>query len=187
MTGFVQIIEFKTTRIDELKKLADEMDSNSGSGAALRGTVTQDRDRPDWYFNIVEFDSYESAMSNSNHPEVSAFAAKMAALCEEPPRFHNLDVVQTWTAGTSTSTKAAVATAATAVAGAAVTGLTKARQRVQEKKSQRSGRVTAPTTTSNPSTPPRVVGHDEDGAATNADHSSAPPAPPSSQTSPSGP
>lgn len=182
MTGFVQIIEFKTSRIDELKQLADEMDSNSGPGAALRGTVTQDRDRPGWYFNVVEFDSYDSAMSNSNHPEVSAFAAKMAALCEEPPRFHNLDVVQTWSAGTSTSTKAAVATAATAVAGAAVTGLTKARQRVQENRSQRSGTDTTPTTTSSLSTP-RVVGQDEDTAATDADHRAAPPAPPSPSVS----
>ena len=184
MTGFVQIIEFRTSRIDELERLADEMGSDSGRGAALRGTVTQDRDRPGWYFNIVEFDSYESAMSNSNSPEVSAFAAKMAALCEEPPRFYNLDVVQTWSAGTSTTTKAAVATAATAVAGAAVTGLTKARQRGQERRTRRSGTVATPTTTPTASTPPRVVGHDEDRAATDADHPPAPPAPPSS---PSGP
>ena len=156
MSGFVQIIEFKTNRIDELKRLADEMGSDSGRGEALRGTVTQDRDRPGWYFNIVEFDSYESAMSNSNRSEVSAFAAKMAALCEEPPRFHNLDVVQTWDAATSTSTKAAVATAATALAGAAVTGLSKTRQRVQQRRSSRSGSATAPVPRSAPppSAPP---------------------------------
>jgi hypothetical protein len=133
MSGFVQIIEFLTSRIEELRKLADEMASDSEPGAALRGTVTKDRDRPGWYFNIVEFDSYEAAMSNSNLPEVTAFAAKMAALCEEPPRFYNLDVVQTWSAGTSTSTKAAVATAATALAGAAAAGVTKTRQRIQER------------------------------------------------------
>ena len=84
MTGFVQIIEFKTTRADELRTLADDMSSGPGQGAALRGTVTEDRDRPGWYFNIVEFDSFEAAMSNSNRPEVSAFAARMAELCEEP-------------------------------------------------------------------------------------------------------
>jgi hypothetical protein len=182
MTGFVQIIEFKTSRIDELKKLADAMEADSGPGAASRGTVTQDRDRPGWYLNIVEFDSYESAMSNSNRPEVSSFAAKMAALCEEPPRFYNLDVVQSWSAGTSTSTKAAVATAATAVAGAAITGLSKARQRVQDKRAQRTGPVTTPITTSTSSTPPRIVGHGENSQATDPDH---PPAPPPS--SPSGP
>jgi hypothetical protein len=176
MTGFVQIIEFRTSRIDELKRVADEMGSDSGPGAALRGTVTQDRDRPGWYFNVVEFDSYESAMSNSNSPEVSAFAARMAALCEEPPRFYNLDVVQSWSARTSTSTKAAVATAATAVAGAAVTGLTKARQRVQERRVATERIRNDGENTSASLTPPRVAAQDEIGSRT---HDRAVPPPPS--------
>src|SRR3954469_25178943 len=108
MSGFVQIIEFKTNRVDELQQLLDEMGSDRDQGRALRGTLTQDRDRPGWYFSIVEFDSYEAGMSNSNRPEVTAFAGKMATLCEEPPRFYNLDIRQTWSAGTSTTTKAAV-------------------------------------------------------------------------------
>jgi hypothetical protein len=177
MAGFVQIIEFKTNRIDELQALADEMESGPGPGPALRGTVTQDRDRPGWYFNIVEFDSYDSAMSNSSRPEVSAFAARMAALCEEPPRFHNLDVKQTWSAGTSTTTKAAVATAATALAGAAATGLTKARQRVQERRAQR------PRPTSQPATPPQTplphVVADEQETAADVDYRTPPSSPPS--------
>ena len=180
MSGFVQVIEFRTSRIDELRRLADEMGADSGPGGASRGIVTQDRDRPGWYFNIVEFDSYEAAMSNSNRPEVSAFAAKMAALCEEPPRFYNLDVVQAWSAGPSMATKAAVATAATALAGAAATGVTKARQRIQERRSHRSGPVARPVTTSTASTPPRVVVDDESGAAADADHRAAPPSPPGS-------
>lgn len=164
MAGFVQIIEFKTHRIDELQKLADEMGPDAGSGGVLRGTVTQDRDRPGWYFNIVEFDSHESAMSNSNRPEVGAFAARMAALCEEPPRFYNLDVRQTWSAGTSTTTKAAVATAATAVVGAAATGLTKARHRLQERRTPRTPTTAGPTTTP-PRTPPPVTDLDSGRAA----------------------
>ena len=176
MSGFVQIIEFKTNRVDELQALADEMESGPGPGGALRGTVTEDRDRPGWYLNIVEFDSYEAAMSNSSRPEVSAFAARMAALCEEPPRFYNLDVRQTWSAGTSTTTKAAVATAATALAGAAATGLTKARQRVQERRAQRPRATTSHTTQQTP--PPRVVADNE--RATDVDHRTPPPASPSS-------
>jgi hypothetical protein len=178
MSGFVQIIEFKTNRVDELQALADEMESGPGPGGALRGTVTQDRDRPGWYFNIVEFDSYESAMSNSNRPEVSAFASRMAALCEEPPRFYNLDVKQTWSAGTSTTTKAALATAATALAGAAATGLTKARQRVQERRTHRPRTTTSQTATS-PHTPlPRVEAGDEREAAADVEHPTPPPSSP---------
>jgi quinol monooxygenase YgiN len=178
MSGFVQIIEFKTSHADELQQLADEMGSGPRPDGALRGTVTQDRDRPGWYFNIVEFDSYESAMSNSNRPEVSAFAARMAALCEEPPRFYNLDVRQTWSAGTSTTTKAAVATAATALAGAAATGLTKARQRVQERRAQRPRTAANRTMTPQQARPPLVVADDE--RATDDDHRTPPPSSPSS-------
>ena len=178
MSGFVQIIEFKTSRVEELQALADEMESGPGPGAALRGTVTQDRDRPGWYFNIVEFDSYESAMSNSNRPEVGAFAARMAALCEEPPRFYNLDVKQSWSAGTSTTTKAAVATAATALAGAAATGLTKARQRVQERRTHQSRVTTTPPAPPAETPRPHVVPGDE--PAAHVDYRDPPPSSPAS-------
>jgi len=96
MAGFVQIIEFKTSQVDEIRKLVDDMRAETSTGTALRGTVTEDRDRPGYYLNIVEFESHASAMENSTRPEISAFAARMAALCEEPPRFYNLDVVETW-------------------------------------------------------------------------------------------
>jgi hypothetical protein len=62
----------------------------------IRGTFTSDRDRPNTYVNIIEFESYESAMENSNRPETSAFAARMAGLCDGPPNFYNLDVQDTW-------------------------------------------------------------------------------------------
>ena len=132
MTSFVQIIEFKTSRVDEIRALVEEVRA-SAMGTALRGTVTADRERPGYYLNIVEFESYESAMANSARPDVSAFASKMAALCEEPPTFYNLDVIETFNAeATSASTKAAVVGAATAVAGAAAATVAKARQKVLE-------------------------------------------------------
>ncbi|XTR51385.1 hypothetical protein ACOM2C_14390 [Pseudarthrobacter sp. So.54] len=53
-----------------------------------------DRDRPGTYLTVVEFDSYESAMENSARPETSDFAARMAALCDGPPVFRNLDVMR---------------------------------------------------------------------------------------------
>ena len=46
--------------------------------------------------NIVEFDSYESAMENSQRPETQEFAAQFAQLCNEPPKFYNLHVDQVW-------------------------------------------------------------------------------------------
>jgi len=44
---------------------------------------------------VLEFDSYESAMENSNRLETAEFAAKMTALCDGPPKFYNVDVTRT--------------------------------------------------------------------------------------------
>ena len=92
VAGFVQIIEFQTSRIDEFESLIDEIRSQPGPMPVVRATLTEDRDRPGYYVNIVEFESYEQAMENSNKPETSAMAERMAALCDGPPKFYNLDV-----------------------------------------------------------------------------------------------
>ena len=96
MPGFIQIVEFKTDRPDEVMALGDEMEPQRSSGTARRLNITSDRDRPGYYFSIIEFDSYEEAMENSNRPETSEFAAQMAKLCDGPPTFRNLDVQRTW-------------------------------------------------------------------------------------------
>ncbi|MBO0885644.1 MAG: hypothetical protein J2P17_35985 [Mycobacterium sp.] len=93
MSGFVQIIEFTSSRIDEIRAL----DPPNGEASTLRrATFTADRDRPNHYLSIIEFDSYESAMENSNRPETAAFAAQMEKLCDGPPKFYNLDVMEVW-------------------------------------------------------------------------------------------
>ncbi len=99
MAGFVQIIEFQTSRIEEISALADEFRAEreaAGGGSAIRGTVTADRDRPGYYLNIVEFESADAAMANSERPETAKFAERMAELCDGPPRFYNLDVAMAW-------------------------------------------------------------------------------------------
>jgi quinol monooxygenase YgiN len=95
MAGFVQIIEFRSSRIDEIRALADEYSAQRQAGAGVRGNVCADRDNPGRFFNVVEFESYEAAMENSNRPETSEFASKMAELCDGPPTFYNLDVIET--------------------------------------------------------------------------------------------
>ncbi|MBA2456795.1 MAG: hypothetical protein H0V48_09705 [Nocardioidaceae bacterium] len=62
MAGFVQIIEFKTSRVNEIRDLVAQMQPQQGTGSALRGTVTADYDRPGYYLNIVEFTSRGKAM-----------------------------------------------------------------------------------------------------------------------------
>jgi quinol monooxygenase YgiN len=94
--GFVQLIEFTTSRIDDLKALEEVwMQATEGRRTLLRQQVCADRDQPNRYVVIVEFDSYEAAMVNSGLPETQAVAEKYAALCDGPVRFVNLDVIDT--------------------------------------------------------------------------------------------
>jgi hypothetical protein len=90
---FVQVIEFTTTRFDEVEALMNEwVTKTQGKRMARRSTLTADRDKPDTYLELVEFPSYEDAMVNSNLPETGEFAERMAKLCNGPAIFRNLDV-----------------------------------------------------------------------------------------------
>jgi len=68
-------------------------DPSAGPRNALR-KFARDRNDPSHCFNIVFFDSYESAMENSSLPETQAMSEKMAAVVTGPPTFYDLDVVQ---------------------------------------------------------------------------------------------
>ena len=93
--SFIQVIEHTTSKIDEIRALAEDFRKNRPEGTGpIRSTVTADRDRPGRYFVIVEFESYESAMKNSEDPATQEFAEKMAALVDAPPVFYNLDVIE---------------------------------------------------------------------------------------------
>ena len=91
--AFVQIIEMRTSRPDEVEALVNEWRAQTEDRrTAQRGTFTKDRDRPDTYVQIVEFPSFEDAMANSALPETAAFAERLAKLCDGPMTFRNLDV-----------------------------------------------------------------------------------------------
>ena len=94
--AFIQIIEFETDRIDEMRTLDGEWrDRAKDEGAtAQRGILCADRDHAKRYFQIVFFDSFEDAEKNSGLPVTQEFAARMAAIGSGEPTFHNLDVVE---------------------------------------------------------------------------------------------
>jgi len=99
--GFFQIIEYQTSRIDELQALGKEFREHSAQAAGdvakpLRGTVTADQDRPGYYLSIIEFESAEAAMEASGRPETQAFFGRLSGLMDGPPKFYNLAVVETW-------------------------------------------------------------------------------------------
>jgi len=95
MSGFVQIMEIKTSRRDEVEALVARTRRERGDQMPVsRSIITEDRDRAGYYFAIIEFDSYEEAMKNSNDPATGEFAKQLGALLDEPPKFYNLDVLQ---------------------------------------------------------------------------------------------
>src|SRR5438309_2356429 len=92
---FVQLIEFKTSRLEELNQIMDRwMSETEGKRTATHAVVMSDRDNPGTYLEIVEFPSYDEAMRNSNLPETGKFAKQITDLCDAPPIFHNLEVMR---------------------------------------------------------------------------------------------
>jgi quinol monooxygenase YgiN len=93
--SFIQIIEARTKDMEGLKALGDDFyAATEGKRTVRRSIVAQDRNDPERVLVLAFFDSYESAMENSNLPETGAFAEKQAALLEGPPTFHDLDVIE---------------------------------------------------------------------------------------------
>ncbi len=92
--GFVQIIEYTTTRLDEVEALMEEWTAaTEGRRTTLRSIHGTDREQPHTYVDVMEFDSYEAAMRNSALPETTMFAERFVKLCDAPPRYRNLDVL----------------------------------------------------------------------------------------------
>lgn len=93
--SFIQIIEMRTKSFDELKALDDQWEqATDGKRTLRRSIVARDRNDPDRYLVLAFFDSYESAMENSNLPETAEFADRQVALLDGPPTFYDLDVVE---------------------------------------------------------------------------------------------
>ncbi len=92
--AFVQVIEFKANDIDALRKAGDEWEqATEGKRTARRRLLGRDRANPDKYYMMVFFDSYESAMANSEMPETQASAKVFAELADSPPTFRDIDIV----------------------------------------------------------------------------------------------
>jgi quinol monooxygenase YgiN len=93
MAGFVQIIQFKTSKFDEMQKAIDKFrEETAGKRTTSRAMTCKDRDNPGQYLTIVEFPSYEEAMKNNELPETAAVAEAMQKLADGPPTFYNLDL-----------------------------------------------------------------------------------------------
>jgi hypothetical protein len=92
--AFIQIMQYRTSRTDDVRALADEWErATEGKRTVVRRVLCQDRDDPGQHFNIVFFDSYEAAMENSALAETDSLSKEFSKLTDGPMTFHNLDVV----------------------------------------------------------------------------------------------
>ncbi|WP_416984978.1 ester cyclase [Streptomyces sp. T028] len=92
---FVQLIDCKTSRFDEMNRLMDSwVEQTKGKRTATHNVIGKDRSDASHFIEIVEFPSYEDAMRNSNLPETDRVFQQMVALCDEMPTFTDLDVVR---------------------------------------------------------------------------------------------
>lgn len=92
---FVQIIDCKTERFDELDRLMDQwVEQTKGKRTATHSLVGKDRTDGSHIVEVVEFPSYEEAMKNSKLPETDRIFQEMVALCDGMPSFTDLDVVR---------------------------------------------------------------------------------------------
>ena len=92
---FVQLIDCKTSRFDEMNRLMDTwVEQTKGKRTATHTVIGKDRSDATHFVEIVEFPSYEEAMQNSNLPETDRIFQEMVALCDGMPTFTDLDVVR---------------------------------------------------------------------------------------------
>jgi hypothetical protein len=91
---FVQIMEMRTKRVDEITALEGEWErATEGKRTLRRSIVGRDRNDPDRYVVLAFFDDYESAMVNSTLPETNEFGQKQQALLDAPIQFTDLDII----------------------------------------------------------------------------------------------
>ncbi|MGP3928077.1 ester cyclase [Streptomyces sp. 8N616] len=92
---FVQIIDCKTSKLDDMNRLMDTwVEQTQGKRTATHSIVGRDHTDANHLVEIIEFPSYEEAMKNSNLPETDRTFQEMVALCDEMPTFIDLDVVR---------------------------------------------------------------------------------------------
>lgn len=94
--SFIQLIDYETDRADEIDAtMRQSMSERPEIPGLTRLEQTQDHDNPRHYVTVVEFDSYEAAMANSDKPETDAMARQLASMCTRGPSYQNLDVRMT--------------------------------------------------------------------------------------------
>lgn len=97
---FIQLIDAQLSDVETaLTQLHEEWErATDGRNTVRRSITARDRDDENRMVSVVFFDSYESAMQNSELPETDEMAAKMRAIVDDVS-YRNLDVIDDRTFG----------------------------------------------------------------------------------------
>ena len=91
---FIQLIDSHLSDVDTaLTQLHEEWERATDGRHTVRRSITaRDREDENHLVSVVFFDSYESAMENSELPETDEMAAKMRTVVDDVS-YQNLDVI----------------------------------------------------------------------------------------------
>ena len=93
MAGYVQIVEVKTDRIDEVRAAFEQwLAETEGKRTATRATMGRDPNRDGYHLFVMEFPSHDAAQRNNDLPETAASAERLQALCEKVSFYDIADV-----------------------------------------------------------------------------------------------
>ena len=93
---YIQLVEFNTSHaVDEVKQALDAwLEASRGKRTLHMAVVAADHDRPNHYWELLEYASEQDAMETAELPETKAAFQRWSGLLEGEPTFHNLDVVE---------------------------------------------------------------------------------------------
>jgi archaellum biogenesis ATPase FlaH len=92
---FVQAMQYTTSKPDEVKEVLVGWErATEGKRGARRIVSTRHHDDPSRHVDLVFFDSYDSAMANSQLPETDEYAQRLRELVDGELVFFDLDVVE---------------------------------------------------------------------------------------------
>jgi hypothetical protein len=93
---YIQLIEFDSSHpVEEIKHALDDwLAATRGKRTLRMAIVAADHERPNHYWELLEFPSEEEANRSSELAATMAAYVRWASLLDGEPAFHNLDVVE---------------------------------------------------------------------------------------------
>jgi hypothetical protein len=93
---YIQLVEFDSRHpAEEIRQALDDwLAAARGKRTLQMAIVAADHERPNHYWELLEFPSQQEANRSSELPETKAAHDRWASLLDGEPAFHNLDVVE---------------------------------------------------------------------------------------------